>query len=109
MALQVLETFLGTPWFYIALLEKCNPCIATEFSVWMACMHGWTNKLRCVTNGNSSVTDDWEQLGFQRGGMRECGTDNTIQREAEGRGIRKVVTLNRIFGEPGKIAPVVDP
>lgn len=77
--------------------------------MWMACMNGWANKLRYDTNDKSSVADDWEQLEFQRGAMKERGTDNTTQREAEGRGIRKVVTLNRIFGEPGRIAPVVDP
>lgn len=55
---------------FTALLEKCNKCIAFESSVWMACMNGWTDKLRSVTNGKSSVADDWEQLEFQRREMK---------------------------------------
>jgi hypothetical protein len=58
-------------------------------------MNERTNKLCCVTNGKSSVTDNWKQLEFRKGG----GTDK----------IRKVAALNRIFGEPGETAPVVEP
>jgi len=48
-------------------------------------MKGWMNEMRRLTNGKSSVTKHWKQLGkrwnSKWGGMSECGADNTELQE----------------------------
>lgn len=50
----------------------------------MACMNGRTDKLRCVTNGRSSVADDREQLEFQRGEMKSVAQITLLSEKQKG-------------------------
>jgi hypothetical protein len=47
--------------------------------------------------------------GVQRGDMKSVAQITPFSEKQKGEEIRKVVTLNRIFVEPGRIAPFVDP